>query len=238
MASSLDVAARIMADDLYRLNVVSQNLANANTTGYKKEMVSARPFIEHLQAGMSLVPVNLPALSTAVDSRPGSLSATGNALDLAIEGPGYFELAGADGPVYTRHGSFGLDAAGRLVTASGLPVMGLGGEIVLGGPQPSVERQGRVLEGERLMGQLKVVRFADAAALEPLGGGLYRAQAPGETLQDTLQVKQGFLESSNVVTLSEITQLIGLVRRFEAAQRLVQGYDGMLGGAIRTLGTF
>jgi flagellar basal body rod protein FlgG len=238
MASSLDVAARIMADDLFRLNVVSQNLANANTTGYKKELVSARPFVEYLQAGMKLVPVNLPSLSTAVDPRPGSLTPTGNALDLAVDGQGYFELAGADGPVYTRHGAFSLDAAGRLVTAAGLPVTGLGGEIVLNGPQPSVDRQGRVLEGERVMGQLKIVNFADPAALEPLGGGLYRAQAPGEPLQDNVQLKQGFLESSNVVTLSEVTLLIALVRRFEAAQRLVQGYDGMLGGAIRTLGTF
>jgi flagellar basal-body rod protein FlgG len=238
MASAIDIAARIMADDLYRLNVVSQNLANANTTGYKKELVSSRPFIEHLQAGMSSVPVNMPALSTAVDHRPGSLSPTGNALDIAIEGAGYFELAGAEGPVYTRHGSFSLDAAGRLVSAGGLAVMGLGGEIVLGGPQPTIDRQGRMLEGERLMGQLKVVRFADAPALAPLGGGLYRAETPGEVLQDSVQVKQGFLESSNVVTLSEITLLIALVRRFEAAQRLVQGYDGMLGGAIRTLGEF
>jgi flagellar basal-body rod protein FlgG len=238
MASALDVAARIMADDLFRLNVVSQNLANANTTGYKKQLVAAQPFIDYLEAGMKQLPVNMPALSTAVDARPGSLAATGNALDLAIEGPGFFELAGGEGPVYTRHGAFGLDADGRLVTAAGLPVMGVGGEIVLGGPQPTIDRQGRVLEGERAMGQLKVVRFSDAAALAPLGGGLYRAEAPGETLQDSLQLKQGFLESSNVVTLSEITRLIELVRRFEAAQRLVQGYDGMLGGAIRTLGEF
>src|SRR4030095_10758441 len=153
MASALDVASRIMSDDLYRLNVVSQNLANANTTGYKKELVAARPFIEHLQAGMRLIPVNMPSLSTAVDPRPGSLNPTGNPLDLAIEGPGYFELAGTDGPVYTPHGSFGLDADGRLVTAAGLPVMGMNGEIVLGGPQPTIDRQGRGVEGGRGLGQ-------------------------------------------------------------------------------------
>jgi flagellar basal-body rod protein FlgG len=238
MASALDIAARIMADDLYRLNVVSQNLANAGTGGYKKELVAARPFIEHLEAGMKLIPVNLPVLGTALDPRPGPLASTGNALDLAIEGPGYFELAAAEGPVYTRHGAFGVDAAGRLVSAAGLPVMGLDGEIVLGGPQPSVDRQGRVLEGERVAGQLKVVRFADPGAMTPLGGGLYRADAAAQALGESQQLKQGFLESSNVVTLSEMTRLVELVRRFEAAQRLAQGYDGMLGGAIRTLGEF
>jgi flagellar basal-body rod protein FlgF len=238
MPSAIDLAARIMGDDLFRLNVISQNLANAGTHGYKKELVAARPFLEHLEAGLRAAPVNLPALTSVLDTRQGPLAATGNALDLALEGAGFFELAGDDGPVYTRQGSFRLDAAGRLVTTAGLPVMGLGGEIVLTGPQPTIDRQGRVFEGERLAGQLKIVRFADAAGLAPLGAGLYRAEAAGDTVQDGLQLRQGFLESSNVVTLSEMTRLIEVVRRFEAAQRVAQGYDGMLGGAIRTLGEF
>jgi flagellar basal-body rod protein FlgG len=230
MADALGIAARIMADDLFRLNVISQNLANANTTGYKKELVAARPFVDYLEANLA---VSLPALTSVVDTRQGALNQTGAALDLAIEGAGFFELAGNDGPLYTRQGSFRLDGRGRLVTAAGVPVMGAGGEITLGGTQPSIDRQGRIFEGERQLGQLKIVRFADPSRLVPLGAGLYRAEAAGESSAEPFQVRQGLLESSNVATLPEMVRLIELTRRFEAASRLAQGYDGMLGAAIR-----
>jgi flagellar basal-body rod protein FlgG len=237
LPSALDVAARIMGDDLYRLNVVSQNLANAGTTGFKKEVVASRPFVDHLEAGRLSVPIELSAQSSSVDARQGPLSRTSNALDLALEGPGFFELGGADTPVYTRHGSFRIDGGGRLVSASGLPVMGISGEIQLTGTQPSIDKQGRVFEGDKQVAQLKIMRFS-ASALAPLGGGTYRAGSPGELVGDGLLVRQGFLESSNVVSLTEMMLLIGLMRRFEAASRVVQGYDSMLGTAISKLGEF
>jgi flagellar basal-body rod protein FlgF len=230
MADALSIAARIMADDLYRLNVISQNLANAGTTGYKKEVVVARPFVDYLQQNVA---VSLPALSSTSDPRQGSLTQTASALDVAIEGGGFFELAGAEGPLYTRQGSFRLDGRGRLVTPAGLPVMGAGGEITLSGAQPSIDRQGRIFEGERFAAQLKIVAFADPARLTPLGGGLYGASTPGEPATEPLQVRQGFLESSNVVTLPEMVRMLELTRRFESASRIAQGYDGMLGAAIR-----
>jgi len=230
MPDGLEIAARIMSDDLYRLNVISQNLANAGTTGYKKEMVVARPFLDYLQKNL---PVNMPALSTVVDPRQGALTQTGQALDLAIEGRGFFELQGSEGPLYTRQGSFRLDGRGRLVTPSGAPLMGVGGEIVLNGTQPNIDRQGRVLEGERVVAQLKVVDFGNARQLTPLGGGLYGATGRPELLTEAFLERQGYLEASNVATLPEMVGLIALARRFEAASRVAQGYDGMLGAALR-----
>jgi flagellar basal body rod protein FlgG len=233
-----------MADDLYRLNVSSQNLANAGTAGYKREVVVARPFVELLRAGLPaqgaahLVPVTLPALTSAFDTRPGPLNRTGNPFDVALDGEGFFELAGEGGPLYTRQGSLRLDAQGRLVSPAGWPVMGLGGELSLTGAQPRIDAQGRIHDGERLAGQLRIVRFAAPGALVPLGAGLYRAEQPAEPAAPAGGVRQGFLESSNVVALPEMVRIIELTRRFEAAQRIVQGYDGMLGGAIRTLGEF
>jgi flagellar basal body rod protein FlgG len=94
------------------------------------------------------------------------------------------------------------------------------------------------VDNGRLAGQFKIVKFASAHALVPLGGGLYRAQEAAEAAAPAGGVRQGFLESSNVAALPEMVRLIELTRRFEAAQRIVQGYDGMLGGAIRTLGEF
>ncbi len=238
MPSAIGIAARIMTDDLFRLNVVSQNLANANTTGYKKELVASRPFIEQLQASASAPQTGLPALTSVIDARQGTLTGTNNPLDVALEGAGFFELAGSDGPVYTRAGSFRLDGRGRLVSPAGLPVTGLGGEISLNGTQPAIDKQGRVLDAGRLAGQLKIVRFAEPRALAPLGGGLYRAETPGEISAGPFEVRQGFLESSNVTTLPEMIRIIELVRRFETAQKVAQSYDGMLGGAIQKLGEF
>src|SRR5262245_7405794 len=169
-----------MGDDLYRLNVVSQNLANAGTTGFKKEIVTARPFVEHLEAGAHTLAVDLPVQSSSIDTRQGPLVRSGNALDVALEGPGFFELAGPDGAVYSRHGAFRVDSGGRLVNTGGLPVMGVAGEIQLTGTQPTIDALGRVFEGERQAGQLRIMRFNDSAALAPLGGGLYRADGAGE----------------------------------------------------------
>lgn len=234
MADALSISARIMADDLFRLNVISQNLANAGTTGYKKEVVVGRPFVDYLQQNVA---VSMPALSSVIDPRQGSLSQTASALDVAIEGAGFFELAGAEGPLYTRQGSFRLDGRGRLVTPAGIPVMGAGGEITLSGTQPSIDRQGRIFEGERFVAQLKIVSFADPSRLTPLGGGIYAStpgtNSTGEPSTEPLQVRQGFLESSNVTTLPEMVRMLELTRRFESASRIAQGYDGMLGAAMR-----
>ena len=238
MPSALDIAARIMGDDLYRLNLVSQNLANATTAGYKRSVAVAAPFSEHLQVGDKSFPVSYPVVSAAIDPRQASLTQTGSALDVALESAGFFEIAGAEGPVYSRQGAFHLDATGRLVNTSGLAVMGVAGDITLTGNQPRIDRQGRVFEGEQQVAQLKIVRFANPASLVPLGAGLYRATAAGDTDLDALQVRQGFLEASNVTSLNEMIAMIGLTRRFESAQRVVQNYDGMLGTAIQKLGEF
>lgn len=240
--SAISIAARVMTDDLYRLNVTSQNLANAGTAGFKKDIVAARPFAEHLAIGERALPVSLPLLSSVTDSAQGRLAHTANPLDLALDGAGWFEVAGAEGPLYTRQGTFRIDSAGRLVTPAGLAVKGTSGEIVLADGSPRIDRQGRVYEGDRFVAQLRVARFADAAALAPVGGGLFRAVAGATEAADAAgeaaQVRQGFVEGSNVSTLPEMVRLIELVRRFESAQRVLQGYDGMLGGAIRSLGEF
>jgi flagellar basal-body rod protein FlgG len=239
MSDLLAIAALAMSDDSARLATISHNLANATTPGFKKEIPVSRPFVEILNAQMaggaaSLV-TTLPAATTVVDARAGSLRYTGAPLDVAVDGDGWFELAAPEGSVFTRTGSFQVDARGRLVTASGIP---LAGNIMLSTTQPRIDAQGRVFEDDRPVGQLRVVRIENPQLLQKQGDGVFAAPASDIGELTEVRVRQGYLENSNVTTLTEMVGVIDTVRHFEATQKLIQSYDGMLDRAIRTLGEF
>ena len=142
MTDVLALSLRGMQQDMARLERISLNLANATTPGYRREVAMSLPtsggFADALDAA--------GGLSVKTDLRPGTLKATGQRLDVALARPGFFEVATDTGPAYTRQGDWHLDARGRLVTAAGDPVMGLGGEIVLEHPDPRIDANGRVFD--------------------------------------------------------------------------------------------
>jgi flagellar basal-body rod protein FlgG len=231
-----------MQTDMARMERVAMNIANAQTPGYKREVVAAPAFAAQLSAAAD-------ALSVHTDQRPGTLKATGQALDLALSGPGWFEIATPEGIAYTRHGRFHVDAQGRLVTQQGHPVMGEGGEIVLLHGNATINVAGRVFEGTTEAGpagqraalapaaQLKLVQFDAAAPIRRLGEGLVLPQGePAPARPGALQVRQGFLENSNVSHLHEMVRLLETVRHMESLQKVALGYDEMLGTSIRKLG--
>lgn len=236
MADAISITAASMAFDMQRLATISHNLANATTPGFKRELAYSRPFLQQLDALALQVP--LPQLRSVVDLRAGTLRATGHALDVALEGEGWFEVMTAGGPAYTRQGNFQLDARGRLVTHAGWPVMGADGEITLGNGPVRVDTQGRIFEGDRAAGQLRVVGFARSSALVNAGEGLWRADDQGAQPLDKPAVRQGHLENANIQTVGEMVRMIETMRHFETGQKLVQGIDEMLGRAIRTLGEY
>jgi flagellar basal-body rod protein FlgG len=181
----------------------------------------------------------MPEVSTSIDTRPGSIKLTSEALDLAIEGEGFFEVAMPDGPAYTRHGRFHLDARGRLVTEAGAAVMGRSGELQLTGTQPSIDRQGVVTDAGKTVGQLKAVTFPAGTSLVRLGDGLYRPSSAGVVPQESKDpVRQGYVENSNVASMTEMVRLVETMRHFESAQKVIQGYDEMLEKSLRKLGEF
>lgn len=230
-------------NDVARLTAVSQNLANGTTVGYKKEIMVTRPFVEYLgvqaRGGAVALPVGSPVVSSVTDFRAGPLKQTGNPLDLAVADEGFFEVMTEQGPAYTRQGTFRLDGAGRLTTEAGLPVMGVSGELLLAGPQPLIDAEGRVFEGERQVGQLKLVKFTDPRTLEAAGAGLYRAGPASTVKTDGYdRIRQGYTEASNVDSMTEMVKMIETMRHFESGQRVVQGYNDMLEKTIRTLGEF
>jgi flagellar basal-body rod protein FlgG len=135
-----------------------------------------------------------------------------------------------------------VEARGRLVTAQGYPVMGTSGEIILNLADPVVGVTGAISSGTSSadaapLAQLKVVEFDDGAQLEHLGDGLYAAGPEMHILNEQeIQVRQGFLENSNVSSSYEMTGLVQVMRHFESMQKIAQGYDEMLSTAIRKLG--
>ncbi len=239
MSEVLAIAARSMVDDMARLATISHNLANATTPGFKKEIPVSRAFVDLLQvygtSAQQAYVTTLPAANAVVDQRAGSLRYTGAALDVALDGNGYFELQSAQGPLYTRQGNFQIDAGGRMAAADGTP---LAGNITLTTTQPRIDQQGRVFDDDKLVGQLRVVGFEQPGSLRKLGNGLFAAPESGAGQPLEVRVRQGHLENSNVVTVTEMVSVIETMRHFEANQKLIQAYDGMLDRAIRTLGEF
>jgi flagellar basal-body rod protein FlgG len=182
-----------------------------------------------------------------MDPRQGTMRVTGQGLDVALSGPGWFEVATDQGPAYTRLGAFRRDPQGRLVTAPGQPVMGTAGEIQLPDGSPFIDSEGRIFEGAageaaaakpgaEPLARLKLVSFDATAPAQRLGDGLVAFGAASQRPADpATEVRQGFLENSNVAAMHEMVQLLQTVRHFESLQKVAVGYDEMLGGAIRRL---
>jgi len=185
------------------------------------------------------------------DLRPGTLKSTGQSLDVALASSGYFEVATETGPAYTRQGNFHVDARGRLVTAQGHPVMGKGGEIFLKSATPVIDAAGNVYDAQpggnspadasntqQAVAQIKIVEFEDKAAAQRIGDGLTSVGSDSVlAMKDAdVQLKQGYLENSNVNAMQEMVQMIQTMRHFESVQKIALGYDEMTGQAIRKLG--
>jgi flagellar basal-body rod protein FlgG len=259
MSDVLAIALAAMQADAGRVDRVALNLANASTPGYKREVVATRPFTDLLAsevAAQTAAPAGAPRQSLPAadgtlvrfDMRPGSLRMTGESLDLALTGDGFFEVSTPSGLAYTRQGNFHVDPSGRLVTAQGDAVMGVSGEIFLTTSKPVIDGSGNITEPfattgpasvnpGRPVAQLKVARFEDPGALQRMGAGLLVAgEAKVDASGGALQVRQGALENSNVESMREMAQLMETTRHFETMQKVAQGYDDIMSTAIRKLG--
>jgi flagellar basal-body rod protein FlgG len=250
MQPVLSIALAAMQEDANHLDRVAQNMANLATPGYKREVTLARPFadvVDDVSAAAQAAGGAGPARALVlVDTSAGSLKATGQPLDLALSGDGFFEVSTSGGLAYTRQGDFRIDAQGRLVTAAGDPVMGKGGEIRLATRTPVIDAAGNITEhdagaaqppGDAPVAQLRVVRFGDTRPMHHLGAGLLSPGTDPTVVADaTARVHQGQLEASNTGTMQEMVQVIQTMRHFESMQKVAQGYDDLIGTAIAKLG--
>lgn len=242
-----------MHQDMQRLDRIALNIANVSTPGFKREVAGAHAFSAALQAaGQGSEPQGAqgsePSMQVRFDRTPGTLRLTGQPLDVALTGDGFLEVSTDQGLAYTRQGNLRLDPRGRLVTAQGHPVMGKSGEIFLTTATPVIDAAGRITEPNATSGpsagqpgaavaHLKVIRFDNPEIMQRMGEGLLSpGEGPKALNEGESQLRQGALENSNVSTLHEMVQMMQTMRHFESMQRAVQGYDDMVGMAVRKLG--
>jgi flagellar basal-body rod protein FlgF len=208
------------------LDTIANNLANVSTAGFRAS---------HNVFGSVLATIGNTSLSslnqdtndfgvlsgTQLDTSQGALVRTGNDLDLAMEGPGYFAVQTAAGPVYTRGGNFRVSPQGQLITALGDPVMGDNGPITIVGSPVSISPDGTISANGAISGRLKLVEFAPTVEIQSAGGTYYSAPAGAAIPATNSQVRQGMLESSNVNPVTSVVEMITAEREVETMRRVL-----------------
>lgn len=214
--------ARQLGYDVDALSVISQNVANMRTPGYRAERVTQ-------DFGSAI-----PQARVALDTSDGALQQTGRSLDLALQGNGYFAVDVGGTPMLTRAGQFRVDADGRLVDAKGHVVLGEAGPIVVSASGARVMPDGEVRDGDRVVDRLRIVDVLQPGQLQEMDGGLY-AYA-GEVGAWTGAVHVGALEQANVDPGREMVRLMELTRHAQSLQHAMQAYDQALQTGITHLG--
>lgn len=247
--NSLYVSASGMIAQQLNMDVISNNLANVNTTGFKKNRVDFEDlYYQNLRpaGSTSLFGTALPVgievgtgvapSGTAKIFFQGSLKESGSPLDLAIEGDGFFELITPGGIAYTRDGSFQKDANGNIVNSDGYQLMP-GITIPANAVDISISKDGRVTatlpnQTNQQLGKITLVKFTNPAGLASLGENLYAATGASGVATNAYgygAIEQGYLENSNVEVVEEMVNLIVAQRAFETASKAVQASDDMMG---------
>ena len=206
------------------LEVAAHNLANLNTTGFRGQQTSFQSLIAVPRPAVSNVlnaaTNNFGVLEgTHLDLEAGSLLATGNSLDLGIEGDGFFVIQTAQGTRYTRNGNFRVAGTGELETASGDPVLGENGAIRIPAGAVSISSDGTLSVNSAVAGKIRLVDFAPGAKATSEGQSLLSVPSASVLPARTSSVRQGVLESSNVNAIEAVMSLIGVQRQFDMMQR-------------------
>ncbi len=227
-----------------RLAVLANNLANVNTVGFKKDICHFHRFLPAPgQPSSGEPPAELAApsvwinIGSAIDLSTGPLQHTGNRLDLALAGKGFFCVQAPEGIQYTRNGSFSLGPEGQLLTGEGLPVLGQSGTITIDGRDVSIGEDGTISVDGSSIDQLRVVDFAQPGALKKVGDTRFVPAGPDfvEQQLDEINVRQGFLEQSNVDVVRMMTEMIEVHRGYEFYQKVIRSVDDINAKVVNEL---
>ena len=218
-------AASGLQSRMEALDLVANNLANTTTGGFKLD----REFYSLFTAADSEgddASTKLPLIQKQwTDFSQGVLTPTGNALDLALSGKGFFAVNGPSGPLYTRNGSFQLSPTGQLTTSEGYAVLDTNGQPIQTQSQDPIEvgEDGSVTQSGQALGQLQIADFADRSMLQKLGNSYFMPSDPKAVSIPAAEatVKQGKTENSNVAPAESAVRLVGLMRQFEMLQKAI-----------------
>jgi flagellar basal-body rod protein FlgF len=214
-----------------QMDVVANNLANTNTPGFKSEGMVFSEYLIKAEKPVRLSYVQ--DLASYRDLQEGPLQATGNDLDVAIQGKGYFVVETPDGPRYTRNGRFQLNAASEVVNSEGFRVLAGGAPLIINPDDGPIQiaadgtvSADRTQGGNTpvIYGRLDVVDFAEGSPPSPASGTLFKSdQAPLPVTTDKFKMQQRMIEGSNVESIREMTSMIWVQRNYQAAQKFLEG---------------
>jgi len=261
MISGLYTAASGLIAQLTEQDVIANNLANVNTTGYKKDkaLYTSFPnmFLNRLYDDQTKIPGGsidtlspIGVIGKGVQLRidgvvpdfmtEGSYTPTDNNLNVAIKGNGMFVISTDKGIKYTRDGNFMVDSNNRLVTSDGNPVLGQRGEIIIDGSNVHIDEGGNVYVDGKLSDTLRIALFDKTDKLRKEGNNLFflptGESLPEDDYVENVKVMQGYLESSNVNVVKEMVDMITAFRAYEASQRAVQSQNETLDRAVTDVG--
>ncbi len=245
-----------MVNEQNRMDIMTNNLANSTTVGYKKEGSTSQSFddvltvkIKDHSVGLSTVQrmgIRNPGVKIGenyTDYTQGSFRNTGNTFDLALSGEGFFAVeyrnrAGETSTMYTRAGQFSLNKEGYLVTQDGDFVLDTQNRrIQIDTLKPTViDKTGRISQDGTVVAQIQIADFENYDYLEKYGETYYRPIEGAELTAGTASVNSGWLEMANVQIVSEMVNMIAITRAYEANQKIIQTYDESLGIAVTQVG--
>lgn len=255
MVRGLYTAYTGMINQQKRLDTVTNNLANASTTGFKREGLTSKSFdqmltvklndlsVPYLNEGIGKMSLGVKIGENYTDYSQGSFKETGNTYDLALAGNGFFTISYTDkkgntSEKYTRDGEFTMDSEGHLRTLEGDYVQGEGGNIMIPveTSEVSIRDNGDIYADGEYVDSLRIVDFEDYNNIEKFGENLYNVVDGATETESTAVVKQGYLEMSNINVVKEMVEMITISRAYESNQKLIQTEDDMLDKSVNQVG--
>jgi flagellar basal-body rod protein FlgF len=227
-----------------QMDVIATNIANVSTPAFKADRIMFSEYVAGRapypqmtggrRGGLSFV----NEVGMLRDTSEGAMIQTGNALDLAISGPGFFAVETPAGPRYTRAGAFRLDQDGRIVTADGYPLLDQQNRPISvppGDTRIEISARGAVVTESGEAGRIQIAHFEDEQAMRKLGGGLYETDQDPLPADPSAEIRQGMIEGSNVKAVTELTTMMDVMRRYQSAQKIIDTEHDLQRRAIEKL---
>lgn len=233
MLDAISASQLAMELDQLKLQSITQNVANTNTPGFKRQTVEHVAFADYLSPSITSTAEHIQREQF---NTQGTLTQTERPTDLALSGDAYFQVQNEQGVYYTRRGDCQINAKGELTTAHGDLLLGKSGAIQVDDNTFTIDRQGTIFIDHHKVDQLNIVHFNQTQSLRYVGNGLYQSYDATTPADGTARVLQGFIEQANVKSIDEMMDMTRISRHFESSQHVLRAANNLLASAINQLG--